>query len=249
MSSQRQQNRDTDRLYAQHLEAISDFVFDQRVVEVFADMIRRSVPGYGTLLSMLPVIVRHFVRADTRCYDLGCSQGACALAMQQSVTVDGVSIVAVDNSPDMVASARRCLQPQDETPVHVDVRCEDVLDTVIDNASLVVMNFTLQFIEAGSRQALVQKIYHGLNPGGALLLSEKIRHAPQQSALMTALHEEFKRANGYSELEISQKRSALENVLVADTLDQHHQRLQQAGFSQVLPWFQCFNFYSLLAVK
>ncbi len=239
-----------DRLYAQPLEAISDFVFDRRVVEVFADMIRRSVPGYGTLLSMLPVMVGHFVQAGSRCYDLGCSQGACALAIQQSVTVDGVHIVAVDNSPDMVASARSVLQTDAAVAGGtVELRCEDVLDTPIEQASLVVMNFTLQFIDSAQRQRLIDKIHDGLKPGGALLLSEKIQQPAPHSRLMTALHEEFKRANGYSELEISQKRSALENVLVADTLAQHRQRLQQAGFEQVLPWFQCFNFYSLLAVK
>jgi tRNA (cmo5U34)-methyltransferase len=66
---------------------------------------------------------------------------------------------------------------------------------------------------------------------------------------MTDLHHAFKRANGYSELEVSQKRTALENVLVPETLDTHRARLREAGFGAVDAWFQCFNFASLLAFR
>ena len=237
-----------DRLYAANMEKITDFVFDERVVRVFSDMVRRSVPGYATLLSMLPVIVRCFVSAGSRCYDLGCSQGACTLAIRHSLQHEDVSIIAVDNSPSMVASCREQVA-QDHGRAPVETVCEDVTVTDIVNASLVVMNFTLQFIEPGQRPELLRRIYQGLNPGGALLLSEKIRLDEKEARLMTALHEEFKRANGYSELEISQKRSALENVLVTESLQEHKQHLHDAGFSQVVVWFQCFNFVSLLAVK
>jgi tRNA (cmo5U34)-methyltransferase len=83
-----------------------------------------------------------------------------------------------------------------------------------------------------------------------LILSEKIKFADTaEQTLLTDLHLAFKRANGYSELEISQKRSALENVLIPDTLETHQARLQQAGFAQSLQWFQGMNFISLLAVK
>ena len=237
-----------DRLYAANMEKITDFVFDDRVVKVFADMVRRSVPGYATLLSMLPVIVRHFVTAGSRCYDLGCSQGACTLAMRHSLQHNDVRIIAVDNSSSMVASCREQII-RDHARAPVDVSCEDVCETSVSNASLVVMNFTLQFVEPSRRAALLRQIHAGLNPGGALLLSEKIRLPDSEADLMTALHEEFKRANGYSELEISQKRSALENVLVAESLDEHKQHLYDAGFSRVVVWFQCFNFVSLLAIK
>jgi len=237
-----------DKLYSVNLEKITDFVFDDRVVRVFADMIRRSVPGYGTLLSIMPVIVRHFASTDSQCYDLGCSQGACTLAIRHSLQQDNIKIIAVDNSPSMVASCRERLA-QDHATAPVTVVCEDICHTAITNASLVVMNFTLQFVEPGARPALLKAVYQGLNPGGALLLSEKIRLADDEAGLMTDLHEAFKRANGYSELEISQKRTALENVLLPESVQQHKQRLYAAGFSRVLVWFQCFNFVSLLAVK
>lgn len=237
-----------DTLYALGMETITDFVFDEKVARVFDDMIRRSVPGYGTLLSMLPVIVRHFVTPGSRCYDLGCSQGACTLAMRHSLPCDDVVIHAVDNSPAMVEACRERVM-QDHGAASVVIRCEDILDTPIDKASLVVMNFTLQFIPPQARAALIARIHNGLEAGGALLLSEKIRLPDENAECMTALHEEFKRANGYSELEISQKRSALENVLVPERIESHRQRLREAGFAQVMVWFQCFNFASLLAIK
>ncbi|HBT2311646.1 TPA: DUF72 domain-containing protein [Klebsiella pneumoniae subsp. pneumoniae] len=64
-----------------------------------------------------------------------------------------------------------------------------------------------------------------------------------------AKHHDFKRANGYSELEISQKRSMLENVMLTDSVETHKARLRQAGFEHAELWFQCFNFGSLVAVK
>ena len=138
----------------------------------------------------------------------------------------------------------------DKSKVPVDLQCADIKNVMIHNASLVVMNFTLQFIQQEQRLELLKNICKGLNQGGAFILSEKIitDDATQQD-WMIELHHEFKRANGYSDLEISQKRTALEKVLIPDTVEQHKQRLLAAGFSQVMLWFQCFNFVSLLAVK
>ncbi|MGL4467109.1 MAG: carboxy-S-adenosyl-L-methionine synthase CmoA, partial [Plesiomonas shigelloides] len=120
----------------------------------------------------------------------------------------------------------------------------------IENASMVVLNFTLQFLPPDDRQALLNRIYAGLRPGGALVLSEKFSFADQTIGdLLFDMHLDFKRANGYSELEISQKRSALENVMLTDSVETHKARLQQAGFEHAEVWFQCFNFGSMLAIK
>lgn len=238
-----------DKLYSEPREAITGFVFDEAVVRVFRDMIGRSVPGYGTLLSMLPVLVREYVTADSRCYDLGCSLGASTLAMRHTIEADNVQIVAVDNSPAMIEKCREFIAA-DHGHIPVELVCDDIASIDIHSASLVVMNFTLQFIEPRQRLSLLEKIYRGLKPGGALILSEKIRFEdPNQQQWMTGLHHAFKKANGYSELEISQKRSALEKVLLPESVDDHHGRLHKAGFSQVATWFQCFNFASFLAVK
>ena len=132
----------------------------------------------------------------------------------------------------------------------IDLLFYDLQNIEITNASCVVMNFTLQFIAPEERTSIIDKIYAGLNPGGILILSEKLKHPSSEgNELLIDLHHEFKRRNGYSELEISQKREALEDVMRTDTYEQHQERLQQAGFSDVVRWFTCFNFSSFVALK
>ncbi len=247
--SETQNNITQDNLYSQPREAISGFVFDDAVVKVFEDMIGRSVPGYTTLLSMFPVLAHSFVTPNSRCYDLGCSLGAATLAIQQGVQEKNVDIVAVDNSPSMIKQCR-ALTAKHRSQARVSVEQADICEFEMDNASLVVMNFTLQFIPEILRADLIKNIYSALNKGGAFVLSEKIKfdNAAEQSR-QTSLHHDFKKANGYSDLEISQKRSALDNVLIAETIDQHILRIKTAGFSEVFVWFQCFNFVSFLAIK
>ncbi len=238
-----------DKLYVEPREAITGFVFDKSVVAVFEDMISRSVPGYSTLLSMISVLSRYFVRENTHCYDLGCSLGAASLALQQSIECSGVKLIAIDNSSAMID---QCREIMDKHPgkAQVSVHEGDVCKVPVSNASLVIMNFTLQFIAEAEREALIHKIYDGLIDGGAFLLSEKITFNDDiEKNRLIDLHHAFKKANGYSDMEISQKRSALENVLIPETLEQHKTRLKNAGFSEVFVWFQCFNFVSILAIK
>jgi tRNA (cmo5U34)-methyltransferase len=242
-----------DNIYASALDEIIDFQFDERVVSVFPDMIQRSVPGYSTLISNIGILAGRYAQAKTHCYDLGCSLGAVSLSMRQRINQPGCDIIAVDNSPEMIERAKALLATDlvtSDSVVPVDLQCADIAETAIENASVVVMNFTLQFIPLDQRLALIERVYAGLKPGGVLLLSEKLAFTdPQQSDFLIDTHHDFKRANGYSDLEISQKRSALENVLVPETLASHEQRLSSAGFAFSSVWFQCFNFASMIAIK
>ena len=238
-----------DNLFANPLGAVPGFVFDQAVVDVFPDMISRSVPGYETIISHTGELAARFVQADTNCYDLGCSLGASSLAIRQQIQQPGVTIVAVDNSAAMLARCQTLLQ-SDQAATAVELVEADICDIEINNASLVVMNFTLQFIAIEKRQALLEKIYAGLNPGGCLVISEKLLFEPESlNQLLSELHHQFKSAQGYSDLEISQKRDSLENILIPETLETHINRIKACGFNSASPWFQCFNFASLVAVK
>ena len=240
----------TDALYAAPLQNIIDFQFDERVVAVFPDMIQRSVPGYGMIIANIGILAARFAQAGSHCYDLGCSLGAASLAMRQRINTPDCDIIAVDNSPAMIERARELLALDTKPSIPVTMICNDLLDVTIENASVVVINFTLQFIPPAQRLALMQRIYAGLNPGGILIISEKIAFSQTgQQNLHIELHHDFKRANGYSDLEISQKRSALENVMIPETLTVHKKRLIAAGFSSSELWFQCFNFISLVAIK
>ncbi len=238
-----------DKLFSRPLADIAGFKFDADVVAVFPDMIQRSVPGYETIIAMTGTLAGRYAQPQSTCYDLGCSLGASTLAMAQHIQVPDCSIVAIDNAPAMIEHCATILA-HEQSDTAVELICADLLDSPINNASMVVLNFTLQFLSPEARSALMQRIYDALLPGGILILSEKIAFADAHlNQLMIELHHSFKRANGYSELEVAQKRSALENVLIPETLDQHRQRLNSVGFNSIDIWFQCFNFASLLAIK
>ena len=242
-------NSNRDRIYAAPKETRGDFVFDKLVARVFPDMINRSVPGYASVIAMTGVLAAEYVQPDTLCYDLGCSLGATAIAMQGGIRVPGCRVIGVDNSEAMLDRARERIDTvKNKTPI--ELICTDIQDIEIADASMVVLNFTFQFIPVDQRSRLLKKIYSGLRPKGILVLSEKITFDdPEEERLQIEMHHAFKRANGYNDLEISRKRSALENVLIPESLNTHKQRLREAGFSRADVWFQCFNFISLVARK
>jgi tRNA (cmo5U34)-methyltransferase len=234
-----------DRIFAEPLQTPADFVFDERVAEVFADMLQRSIPGYATILQMIGLLAATELPATGLCYDLGCSLGAAALAIQRACP--GRKVIGLDNSPDMLEKARAslALDAPDIQLVEADVETFP-----LQPAAMVVLNFTLQFLPLEGRRALLERIHQALVPGGLLVLSEKIAlDEPKLQQCFIQLHESFKEAKGYSRLEISQKRTALERVLLPESLATHQQRLQAVGFSHQHPWFQCFNFVSILAIK
>ncbi len=240
---------DKDRIYAKSLASIADFRFDAQVADVFADMIERSVPGYRAIITMIETLAGHYAMPGTRLYDLGCSLGAATLAMRRGIAAEGCRILSIDNSEAMVERCRRAVE-RDHNPTPVEMVCADILDLEVRDASVAVLNFTLQFIPPGRRLGLLRSLCAGMRPGGVLILSEKVCFDdPHLDGLLAEIHHDFKRAHGYSDLEISQKRTALENVLVPETIQTHRNRLLEAGFSSVDVWFQCFNFMSMLAIK
>lgn len=242
-------NQQRDQIYASEHEMLVDFAFDERVASVFPDMIRRSVPGYGEIIALLGLFAEQYAQEGSTLYDLGCSLGAATLSLRRRIQAANCHIIAVDSSDAMVERCRENIG-HDLATTPVEVVCSDIREVAIENASVVVLNFTLQFLPREERLALLQKIHAGMLPGGVLLLSEKLRFSSDESQqFQEQLHLAFKRANGYSELEISQKRAALEEVLIPDTLEQHQARLREAGFAQFEVWFQAFNFASLAAIK
>ncbi|WP_087026074.1 carboxy-S-adenosyl-L-methionine synthase CmoA [Thaumasiovibrio subtropicus] len=238
-----------DTIFSAPIDKLGDFTFDERVAEVFPDMIQRSVPGYSNIISAIGMLAERFAKPHSHIYDLGCSLGAATLSMRRGIKAEGCKIIAVDNSAAMVERCRLHVSAY-RSDTEAEVIEADIRDVKIDNASVVVLNFTLQFLAPADRDALLRKIYAGLRPGGILILSEKyVFEDSNANELLIDLHHDFKRANGYSELEISQKRSAIENVMRPDSIALHKERLGEIGFSSVEVWFQCFNFGSMFAIK
>jgi tRNA (cmo5U34)-methyltransferase len=239
----------TDTLFEHRDASVGTFRFDEAVARVFPDMIQRSVPGYRDIIAMTGVLAGEFATPGSRLYDLGCSLGASLMAMRHAVEGRRCELIGIDNAPAMLNRARALLD-EDSATTPVTLLEADVCETGLQPASMMVMNFTLQFIPPEARQALLDKVARNLQPGGILVLSEKINFDdPLKQARMIQLHHAFKGANGYSKLEISRKRMAIEHVLRPETLVQHHDRLMQAGFAEVQVWYQAFNFVSLLAFR
>ena len=240
---------DTDLIYSNPHSQVKDFKFDAQVVEVFPDMISRSVPGYNTIIDTIGRLSQKHVQDNSYIYDLGCSLGAATLAMRKAISAKNCHIVGVDNSAAMVERCQMHVNAfKGETPV--EIIHGDIMAVEFQPASMMVLNFTLQFIDRELRQTLLTKIADNMLDNGILVLSEKITQPdPTCQDVVTELHHDFKRANGYSELEIAQKRTALENVMKPDSLEGQIARLKKAGFKHVTPWFQCFNFTSLIAIK
>ncbi len=240
-----------DEIYAHKDDGDRPFRFNAEVADVFPDMLRRSIPGYAASIEAISSLAARYVSADSSCYDLGCSLGAATLAMRAGISVPGCQIIAVDNSSAMVERCRDIVASESgQNQTSVEVRQADIRDTVIDNASMVVMNYTLQFLDVVGRDEILQRIFDGMLPGGLFLLSEKVvDEDPYMEELLVDLHHEHKRRNDYSQLEISRKRAALENVLLPESVAVHRARLAAAGFAHSAVWLRYFNFVSIVAIK
>ena len=238
-----------DTIFKEKKNPVPPFEFNENVAQVFDDMITRSVPLYKECVHRQAQLAARFYQKGTRIYDLGCSHGNLGMTFHTIMADAGFDMVAVDSSQPMLDRYARRLKEK-ETQSSVSLVCDLVENVAIDNASVVVLNLTLQFIAPHRRQAVMQSIYDGLCPGGLLLLTEKIIHENNSiNVLQQHYYKKFKRENGYSDLEISQKRDALEDVLVPETLEKHQERLHCAGFANMDIWLKWFNFAAMLAIK
>jgi len=235
-----------DEIYKDIVD-ISKFTFDKKVVDVFDDMVLRSVPGYKQMIELIGLAGRIYPVKNTNIYDLGCSTGAATLSIASNLQSESVNIFSVDNSEEML---NKCKKNLSHLNTNIQYVHDDISNIEFKNASLIILNLTLQFIDPDKRSNLIEKIFNGLYRGGALLISEKVIDKDNKTnhALIN-LHEVFKKENGYSETEIAQKRKSIEDVLIPESLEKHFQRLNNAGFKNPILLMQCINFASFIAIK
>ena len=238
-----------DKVFAEKKDRIEPFAFNREVTAVFDDMLNRSVPLYQESIERQAQMSQAFFQEKTRIYDLGCSHGNLGVLIAEQFGSIPFTMVGVDSSYPMIEKYQARLN-KIENAHRIDLVCGLLEDIQIENASVVLINLTLQFLALSKRDKLIEKIFQGLLPRGILLVTEKII-APSLSIneLEQDFYRRFKRENGYSELEISQKRDALEKVLIPETIEIHQQRFLDAGFSAVDVWVKWFNFASMIAIK
>ena len=238
-----------DKVFAEKLTTITPFRFNEKVARVFDDMLVRSVPLYGEVLKQQARIARQYYQHGTQIFDLGCSHGNLGMLLLDCFGDVAFKMIAVDSAEPMIQRFKKRLAVHDSHGC-IDLACACIENIVISNASVVVINLTLQFLDRQKRDSLIQSAFNGLCKGGILLLTEKTVHPDSQmNALEQEYYHQFKRENGYTDLEISQKRDALERVLVPETVVEHESRIQKSGFDSFNVWLKWFNFTSMIAVK
>ena len=238
-----------DKLFRKPKNLVSDFNFGKETAEVFDDMLDRSVPFYKEMQRMIGEICADFAVPKTNIYDLGCSTCNTFLSIESQIP-QGVTCVGIDSSEEMIKKADEKLEQSGFTKEYQLV-CADLNKTfVVENASVVIMNLTLQFVRPLQRTKVIQNVAKGLNPGGCLLLIEKVlsQHSTL-NRLFIKYYYELKKRNGYSEMEISQKREALENVLVPYHFDENRELLLNNGFKGCDIFFRWYNFCGMIALK
>ncbi|MBT7334714.1 MAG: carboxy-S-adenosyl-L-methionine synthase CmoA [Gammaproteobacteria bacterium] len=231
-----------DEVYRHSQPHIVDFAFTEAVAAVFPDMIRRSVPGYETMIPVTGLIAARHLGEHQHAYDLGCSLGATTLAILQHNNTPTIRVTGLDNSAAMIAGARDRI-----TDPRADFVEQDILNSDVTGATVVVLNLVMQFIAPKARLPLLRQLREQMSQEGLLIVSEKVAHTdPWLHDLYEQTHIQWKKANGYSDLEVSQKRTALENVMQIDTEQTHHARFEQAGFTRAIQWYRCMNWASFL---
>ncbi|HRE51412.1 MAG TPA: carboxy-S-adenosyl-L-methionine synthase CmoA [Flavitalea sp.] len=238
-----------DQVFKETIAKPSDFKFNSKVAGVFDDMVNRSVPYYGEMQRMIGELAATHALPDSNVYDLGCSTGSTLIRMNENVQED-IPFIGIDNSSDMLEKCRKKLNDMGiRRPVKLEIADLDN-GVTINNASVAVLCLTLQFVRPINRERLIKAIYSGMVDKGALILVEKI--LAEDSSFnrdFIRYYYDYKRRNDYSEMEISQKREALENVLIPYKLSENITLLRNAGFSHCEVFFKWYNFSGLIAIK
>ena len=224
------------------------FEFNDEVAKVFDNMVSRSVPLYEEVNHSLVEWAYYYCQNGGKVYDIGCSTGTTILALSQQIK-EKTQFIGIDTSSAMLEQARDKLV---DMPAHHELQllCENALAVDYSEATMVIMNYTLQFIEVIHRQALLEKISSGLKKGGILYLSEKVRSkVPQIQEMLTRSYENFKFHRGYSVNEIERKKEALDQVLVPLSMDEQIAIIEGAGFSACEPIMRWNNFVTYVAIK
>ncbi len=241
-----------DMIFAEKTQAVGDFNFGEKTAAVFEDMLDRSIPLYRELQRMLGEIAAEFAVSGTNVYDLGCSNGVTLETLSSAVASAGkpVQLVGVDYSPAMLDKAAQRFSALEHAGRPELVLADLNEGCNIENASVVVLNLTLQFVRPLFRDHLIRSIYDGLNENGCLILVEKVLgNDSLLNRQFIKFYYDMKRRNDYTDTEIAQKREALENVLIPYRIDENFELLKRNGFGSVDIFYKWYNFAGLLGVK
>jgi tRNA (cmo5U34)-methyltransferase len=239
----------SDRVFSEEIKKPSDFKFGATVANAFDDMVERSVPFYNEIQRMIIELAIEHALPDTNIVDLGCSTGTTMIGLNSYVD-ESIKFIGIDDSAEMLKKCEVKLKQEDFKRQHELVLADLHEEVHIENASVVILCLTLQFVRPLYREKLIKKIFDGLVSGGVLIISEKILAEDSLfNRNFIKYYYDYKRRNNYSEMEISQKREALENVLIPYKLSENLKMLREAGFSHTETFFKWYNFSGFISIK
>ncbi len=236
-----------DNIFQQN-EIKEDFTFNDQVAEVFDDMVHRSVPLYGIVIDAISRLLNQKSQDRLTVYDLGCSTGTTLLELSRKLHHEQLQLIGIDNAPSMLKRAKRKAAMFSKTGC-LSFREGDLTNCKLPDADVILCNYTMQFIRPVIRRLVIEKFYQALPAGGMLIVCEKILAEGAFHRSFIDIYHDFKRQQGYSELEIATKREALENVLIPFTMEENMQLLKETGFTEVEVFCKWFNFASFVALK
>tara|TARA_B110000046_G_C12966572_1_gene387014 strand:- start:678 stop:1385 length:708 start_codon:yes stop_codon:yes gene_type:complete len=233
-----------DKLFKKPIK--KQFEFDEDVASVFDDMLSRSVPHYQEMLNLTTSFALKYTRKNSTIYDLGCSTASTLINIAQNSN-ESLNLIGIDTSTAML---KRAQQKSKAYGIDIDFIEDDVFNIKFEPSNVVISNYTLQFIRPLQREKLIKKIYDSLEVGSIFIFSEKI--ITDNKILNKQFIDEyysFKKTQGYSEFEISQKREALENVLIPYSYEENKKMILDAGFLHFDCIFKWVNFATFIAIK
>jgi tRNA (cmo5U34)-methyltransferase len=238
----------SDELYSSG-RVVEDFSFNDRVADVFDDMLDRSVPFYREVIAAMADIIGRTARPGSVIYDLGCSTGSTLIELARRLPESDFRFIGIDNAPAMIDKARDKAAMYGKSGV-MEFQLDDITTCELPGADIILCNYTLQFIRPLRRPEFTARLHQALADGGLLFISEKVicDHSRLNRTFIDIYHD-FKRRQGYSELEIAAKREALENVLIPFSVQENIDLLTGAGFGRVETFFRWINFVSFVGIR
>jgi tRNA (cmo5U34)-methyltransferase len=222
------------------------FEFDEDVASVFDDMLSRSVPHYDDMLNLTTSFALKYTKDNSRIYDLGCSTATTLINIAKN-SDNILNLVGIDTSDAML---KRAKHKANAYGIGIEFIEDDIFNVDFEKSDVIISNYTLQFIRPLQREQLIKKIYDSLEVGSVFIFSEKV--ITDNKILNKQYIDEyydFKKTQGYSEFEISQKREALENVLIPYSYEENQKMILDAGFTNFDCLFKWINFATFIAIK
>lgn len=225
----------------------SDWSFGGNIFKNFEKHINKSVPLYKTTHDLYLNLSDFFLQDKSQILDIGCSTGNFlnAIYKRHYQNEKKIKYIGLDNTKEMINFCKNKYKK-----IKINFLLKNVDDYKITKCCIISSFYTMQFISPKKRQSLINRIYKGLNWGGAFFLVEKVRGPDARfQDILNQVYVEFKLSQGFSESQIISKSKSLKGILEPFSSKGNLDLLKRAGFKDVLTVFKYACFEGFLAIK